>query len=229
MKFVIFILISLLLHIAVFSTYSTNRPSPSLNLSTKPGPRKLTVGIFKKAPPEVKPVVSTPTPVALPPKKAKPKPTPEVKPKPTREIKPKAPKKKKLPRPKPTPRPTQPPKKKVTKEKTKSQPKTPERNVASMRKPTVRQVSAAEYSSNPPPRYPMRARRRRYQGTVLLKVVVGTKGHVQSLSIEKSSGYEMLDQEALTTVKSWQFVPAQDNGATIPSTVRVPIRFSLNQ
>jgi protein TonB len=48
------------------------------------------------------------------------------------------------------------------------------------------------------------------------------------MEIEKSSGYEMLDNSALRAVKEWIFIPGRRNGVAIPSWVTVPIRFQLS-
>jgi protein TonB len=42
----------------------------------------------------------------------------------------------------------------------------------------------------------------------------------------KSSGYDMLDQSALETVRArWRFIPARRDGVPVADTVQVPIRF----
>ena len=88
-------------------------------------------------------------------------------------------------------------------------------------------VFNAAYLRNPPPRYPVSARRRGEQGTVLLKVLVTREGAAASIDLEKSSGSAALDQAALDAVKSWRFVPARRGGQPVEAHVLVPIVFRL--
>jgi len=72
------------------------------------------------------------------------------------------------------------------------------------------------YAENPKPIYPQEARKKGYEGEVLLKVEVLVNGRVGCMEVKKSSGYETLDRSALTAVKQWKFIPAnQGNGAIL--------------
>lgn len=81
---------------------------------------------------------------------------------------------------------------------------------------------------NPKPAYPSFARRRGMQGIVMLNVNVNEKGFVELVSIEKTSGFRVLDQSAINSVSQWQFVPAKREGEYVSSVVQIPIRFQLN-
>ena len=85
----------------------------------------------------------------------------------------------------------------------------------------------ADYLQNPKPGYPMSARRNGEQGTVLLRVVVTREGRAASVSIEKSSGFAVLDRAAADAVKGWRFVPARRGTQPVEAPVLVPIVFSL--
>ena len=87
--------------------------------------------------------------------------------------------------------------------------------------------SDAAYLQNPQPRYPMSARRRGEQGTVVLKVLVTAEGLAGSVSVQASSGYSALDQAALEAVKSWKFVPARQGSQAVEGWHLVPIVFKL--
>jgi protein TonB len=89
------------------------------------------------------------------------------------------------------------------------------------------QRSQPRYDLNPPPDYPRIARRRSYQGTVLLDVRVSAQGRAVEVKVAQSSGYTMLDQSALNAVHQWIFDPARRNGRPIETWVQVPIRFEL--
>lgn len=85
------------------------------------------------------------------------------------------------------------------------------------------------YLSNPAPKYPSEARRKGWEGTVVLRTSIGKNGYPFKLELEKTSGYAILDETALKTVKTWQFRPAYIGDMPIESTARVPVRFELNE
>jgi TonB family protein len=83
------------------------------------------------------------------------------------------------------------------------------------------------YAENPKPIYPLEAREKGYEGEVVLKVEVLINGRVGQIEIKKSSGYELLDHSALTTVKQWRFIPAKKDDVAIPLWVNIPVKFQL--
>lgn len=83
------------------------------------------------------------------------------------------------------------------------------------------------YFKNPAPVYPHLARERGWEGVVILKVLVRFDGKPAEISVEKSSGYNILDQAALKAVRNWQFLPARAGNLSFSSWVRVPVRFLL--
>ena len=80
---------------------------------------------------------------------------------------------------------------------------------------------------NRPPAYPSLARKRGWQGTVLLEVDVQSDGMVKNIQIKKSSSYNLLDREALDVVRKWHFSPGLKSGEPVPMKVIVPIHFLL--
>ena len=85
----------------------------------------------------------------------------------------------------------------------------------------------ANYAHNPKPTYPAIARSRNWQGKVLLRVKVSAKGLTESVSVEQSSGHDMLDESAIEAVKKWRFIPAKRGDTPVASSVIVPIDFKL--
>ena len=83
------------------------------------------------------------------------------------------------------------------------------------------------YGTNPPPPYPTTARRRGWEGEVLLLVDVTSLGEVCKVTVSRSSGYQILDRAALNAIYRWQFQAAQKNGRAVAGQVMVPIRFSI--
>ena len=85
----------------------------------------------------------------------------------------------------------------------------------------------AAYLRNPKPPYPPLAVKMRLEGKVFLLAEVLPGGKAGRVSLETSSGHELLDQSALQTVKQWQFTPARKDGVVVAQVVRIPINFNL--
>jgi len=83
------------------------------------------------------------------------------------------------------------------------------------------------YQHNPPPEYPKMARRRGYEGTVVLEALVTREGKVKELRVLRSSGYPVLDRSAEESVREWVFEPGSVGGRKVDMWVRVPVRFEL--
>lgn len=91
--------------------------------------------------------------------------------------------------------------------------------------PTAMQL---EYLSAPPPKYPRGAHSRRIEGTVLLRVLVGTDGRPLDVTVSQSSGNRELDEAARSQIlKRWSFRPAMKNGQAVQALGLVPIAFEL--
>lgn len=89
-------------------------------------------------------------------------------------------------------------------------------------------LAVPRYGENKPPVYPAIARRRGYEGVVMLSAEVLIDGTVGNLKIKKSSGYKILDRSALETVRKWKFEPGREMGYPVTMYVEVPVRFVLN-
>jgi len=83
--------------------------------------------------------------------------------------------------------------------------------------------------SQPPPVYPRAALRRREQGTVLLRIMVGPDGVPTDVSLVEGSGSRYLDRAATEAARKWRFRPAMRNGQPVSGEVRAPISFSPQQ
>jgi protein TonB len=89
-------------------------------------------------------------------------------------------------------------------------------------------IYSAAYLNNQPPAYPLSARRRGIEGTVLLRVEIHALGHCQHVQVKRSSGHEVLDRAALEAVRQWRFVPARRGSQPVTAPVEVPITFKLD-
>ena len=72
------------------------------------------------------------------------------------------------------------------------------------------------------------ARKRGYEGTVIVRALVSLDGFVNEVRLDESSGYETLDGAALQTVQRWAFEPAVRGTETVEMWVRIPLRFNLD-
>lgn len=93
--------------------------------------------------------------------------------------------------------------------------------------PAAVQASVPLYHLNPAPEYPALARRRAYQGTVLLDVRVDRQGGAAEVRVAQSSGHVVLDRSAVAGVRRWRFEPARRLGQPVEMWVQVPVRFAL--
>ena len=82
--------------------------------------------------------------------------------------------------------------------------------------------------TNRPP-YPQVARKRGWEGTVVLRLTVNREGNVERVNTHKSSGFPDLDESAAQAVKTWRFSPAKDGEFPISATVDLPVRFDLDE
>ena len=81
--------------------------------------------------------------------------------------------------------------------------------------------------NNPHPPYPLIARKKGFEGKLILEVLVNEDGSVKSTSIRESSGYEILDTVSKETVEKWTFIPAKQMGRAVKDNIQVPIKFVL--
>lgn len=87
--------------------------------------------------------------------------------------------------------------------------------------------SDADYLQNPRPPYPPISKRLGEQGKVVVRVLIGVDGMAQRAEIRQSSGFDRLDQAALTTVQRWRYVPGKRGGVAEAMWFNVPINFVL--
>ena len=90
-------------------------------------------------------------------------------------------------------------------------------------------ITQAHYRQPPQPEdYPPLARRRGWQGTVLIEVWLDADGEQLKRQILQSSGHAVLDQAALRSVARNQFAPYTLDGIGQPARLHLPVIFSLS-
>ena len=78
--------------------------------------------------------------------------------------------------------------------------------------------------SNPRPEYPARAKREHQEGVSLVSVEISPEGYPVNVTIERSSGFPLLDDAAVRGVRRWRFEPPSAPGRTV---VTQPIHLNL--
>jgi TonB family protein len=79
----------------------------------------------------------------------------------------------------------------------------------------------------PNPQYSEEARKAKYQGMVLLQIVVTPDGRATEIEVVKGPGLG-LEEKAVEAVKQWRFKPALGpNGKPVPTIITVEVQFRL--
>ena len=76
------------------------------------------------------------------------------------------------------------------------------------------------------PEYSEEARAAKYQGTVLLKVVVDVDGRAKDIQVLNGLGLG-LDEKAVMAIQQWKFKPGERDGAPVPVQAQIEVNFKL--
>ncbi|MDR7305015.1 protein TonB [Rhodoferax saidenbachensis] len=87
--------------------------------------------------------------------------------------------------------------------------------------------SDADHLNNPLPVYPLKSRQLGETGTTTLRVLIGADGLTKEVRVEKSSGFDRLDQAAIAAVTRWRFVPGKRDGVPVDMWKSQAIPFVL--
>jgi periplasmic protein TonB len=87
-------------------------------------------------------------------------------------------------------------------------------------------VSAPRGVYTPDPEYSEEARKAKYQGTVILWLIVDPTGKPRDIKVARSLGMG-LDEKAIEAVKAWKFDPARKDGAPVAVQINVEVNFRL--
>ncbi len=82
-----------------------------------------------------------------------------------------------------------------------------------------------DLQGNQPPSYPELALQRGWHGTVWLRLQIDVQGKIVKVEIERSSGYDILDHEAMRAVSQWKAQPAKRRGKPVETVEILPVRF----
>lgn len=87
-------------------------------------------------------------------------------------------------------------------------------------------VSAPRALDTPDPDYSDEARKAKYQGTVVLWLIVDENGKPRDIKVARSLGMG-LDQKAIEAVRRWKFEPAMKDGRPVAVQINVEVNFRL--
>jgi periplasmic protein TonB len=87
-------------------------------------------------------------------------------------------------------------------------------------------VSSPVLMAKVEPEYSEEARKAKYQGTVLLYVVIDTSGHATNIRVQRSLGLG-LDEKAIEAVKQWKFKPGYKDGKPVMVAATIEVNFRL--
>ena len=78
----------------------------------------------------------------------------------------------------------------------------------------------------PDPDFSEEARKAKYQGTVVLWLVVGADGRAHDIRVQRSLGMG-LDEKAIEAIAQWRFEPGRKDGIPVAVQVNVEVNFTL--
>jgi TonB family protein len=87
-------------------------------------------------------------------------------------------------------------------------------------------VSAPRLLYKEEPQYSEEARSAKYQGTVLLRIVVDVDGKAKDIDVVNGLGLG-LDEQAVVAVQRWKFKPGEKDGLPVPVLANIEINFKL--
>ncbi|HZU21801.1 MAG TPA: energy transducer TonB, partial [Terriglobales bacterium] len=87
-------------------------------------------------------------------------------------------------------------------------------------------VSPPKGIYTPDPEYSEEARKAKYQGVVVLWLIVNPDGRPRDIKVARSLGMG-LDQKAIEAVRNWKFEPAKKDGQPVAVQINVEVNFRL--
>ena len=87
-------------------------------------------------------------------------------------------------------------------------------------------VSAPKVIFQVEPEYSEDARKAKFQGTVVIALVVDEKGNPRDIRVVRPLGMG-LDQKAIEAVEKWRFRPGQKDGKAVPTQATIEVSFRL--
>ncbi|HEX4920272.1 MAG TPA: energy transducer TonB [Candidatus Bathyarchaeia archaeon] len=87
-------------------------------------------------------------------------------------------------------------------------------------------VTAPRVIYSPDPVFSEEARKAKFQGTVVLWLIVGVDGRTRDIRIQRSLGMG-LDENAIDAIRRWRFDPGRKDGVPVAVQVNIEVNFQL--
>ena len=87
-------------------------------------------------------------------------------------------------------------------------------------------IAAPTAIATPDPEYSEEARKAKYQGVVVLWLIVDQNGNPKQIKVQRPLGMG-LDQKAIEAVQRWKFQPATKDGTPVAVQINVEVNFRL--
>jgi TonB family protein len=87
-------------------------------------------------------------------------------------------------------------------------------------------VTAPRVIYAPEPEFSEEARKAKFQGTVVLWLIVGREGRTHEVRVYRSLGMG-LDEKAIEAIRQWRFEPGRKDGIPVAVQVNVEVSFVL--
>ena len=87
-------------------------------------------------------------------------------------------------------------------------------------------VTAPRVIYAPDPEFSEEARKAKFQGTVVLWLIVGVDGRTHEIRIQRSLGMG-LDEKAIEAIRQWRFDPSRKDGIPVAVQINVEVNFRL--
>jgi protein TonB len=76
--------------------------------------------------------------------------------------------------------------------------------------------------------YPPLAKRSGVEGRVVVRVLIGTKGKAEKMEVTVSEPEGVFDENAMKSLKYWQFRPGILDGELVSTWVSIPLTFKVD-
>lgn len=77
--------------------------------------------------------------------------------------------------------------------------------------------------------YPSRAKKRGWEGEVLVGFKVDAEGRLASVHLTRSSGYSLLDDSALAAMNKIETIPLVETRRFLPMELELPVLYQLRE
>jgi protein TonB len=82
--------------------------------------------------------------------------------------------------------------------------------------------------TNDQPVYPEGAVARKEQGNTVLAIEINARGGLTKITVDTTSGFDDLDQAAVSAAREWRYEAASDGHKDVPGVLKLTVHFQLS-